>query len=85
MFIDAGPILRKILIEDRLRKVIEKNDSSIDSIIKSFILLCLIIDISKDEKWFNVILDFILNVHYNLEGVKDSEISHLIDKLRKIN
>ncbi|KAB8039658.1 hypothetical protein GCL60_05195 [Silvanigrella paludirubra] len=85
VFIDAGPILRKILIEDRLRKVIEKNDSSIDSIIKSFILLCLIIDISKDEKWFNVILDFILNVHYNLEGVKDSEISHLIDKLRKIN
>ena len=85
VFIDAGPILRKILIEDRLKRIIENNDTSADSLIKSFILLSLIIDISKNDKWFNVILDFISNVHYNLEGVKDNEISYLIDKLRKMN
>ena len=84
-FSDVGPVLRKILIHDRIKKILDNDEKYVESLLKNFVLLSLIIDISKSDKWFNVILDLILNIHQNIEGEKDYEIKILIDRLKKIS
>jgi transcriptional regulator with XRE-family HTH domain len=82
-FIEVGPILRKILILDRVKKILDSEEKYIESLLKNFVLLAVIIDISKDEKWFNLILDHILNIHHNLEVEKDQDIMIIIDRIKK--
>ncbi len=83
-FSGVGPILRKILIHDRIRIILENDEKYVESLLKNFVLLAIIIDISKNEKWFNLILDLILNIHHNLEVEKDYDIKLLIDRIKKI-
>lgn len=83
VFSDMGPVLRKILIHDRIKKILENEEKYVDILLKNFVLLSVIIDISKDDKWFNVVLDLILNVYHNLEGKKDNDIRLLIERIKK--
>ena len=52
---------------------------------KCFIILALVIDISKDEKWLNSIMDFVLNIHQNLEEIGNSDITEVLNKMKKIH
>lgn len=85
IFTETGPLIRKILIHDRLKNLIESEKIDIEKIMKCFIILALVIDISKDEKWLNSIMDFVLNIHQNLEEIGNSDITEVLNKMKKIH
>ncbi|RDB36578.1 hypothetical protein [Spirobacillus cienkowskii] len=83
VFIDVGPVVRKLLIQDRIKDILDNDEKYIETLVKNFVLLLLIIDISKNEKWLNVILDLILNIHYNLEGEMPEDMNVLVQRIKK--
>lgn len=85
IFIEAGPLMRKILIQDRLKQFMESESIEIEKLLKCFIILALVIDISKNERWLNSIMDFVLNIHHNLEEIKNDEINELLNKFKKLH
>ncbi|KAB8031845.1 hypothetical protein [Fluviispira multicolorata] len=82
-FTDVGPILRRALLINRIKPIIDKDDEQIDILIKNFLLLCLIIDISKKEKWFKIVFELILKIYQNIDDEKDNDIRILIERIRK--
>lgn len=84
VFLQCGPLIRKILIEDRLKPIIEENETSIEKLIKCFIILSLVLDISKNEKWLNSIMEFVLNIHHNIEEEQINDINELLNKMKKM-
>ncbi|APJ03150.1 hypothetical protein [Silvanigrella aquatica] len=83
-FADMGPVLRKVLVQERIKKILDNDEKCIELLIKNFVLLSMIIDISENDKWFRVILDLILNIHKNLEGEIDLDLKMLIERMKKM-
>ena len=83
VFSDLGPIIRKKIIIDKTKKLLQNDKNYIEILQKNFTVLSLIIDISENEKWFNTILDIVLSIHSNLGYELDTEANLLIKKIKE--
>jgi D-beta-D-heptose 7-phosphate kinase/D-beta-D-heptose 1-phosphate adenosyltransferase len=69
------------LLVNRIKPIIDKDDEQIDVLIKNFLLLCLIIDISKKEKWFKIVFELILKIYQNIDDEKETSLVKVNNKV----
>lgn len=80
---DLGPTLRRAFIHNRLSKMLRKDKDYTDVLMKCFVYISMLIDLTKHEKWFNICTSVISQIHYNLGLEKsDEDLKNLIERIK---
>jgi transcriptional regulator with XRE-family HTH domain len=81
----VGPILRRELIHKRINAILENTEEDcMETLLKSFLNLCLMFDLLKYPKWFSLCSDFIMQIHQNLELEESKDLNNLIARIKKL-